>query len=285
MYNIRDYNRFWHLLAYASRLCSLLAVAYFLAFSISPLRATDERYSMHFGYSMLLPIMYSITSPKMLDKLLSVVMLVVVLLVGSRGSAGMAVLFYGVYFLCFNRKGLLKLALPLVILLPFIAMEVKKVFDVESSRTLTIVMSGELVSHDSGRGEIWKMVEDKISERPLIGWGIGADRAFIDSYAHNFILELAMHYGVFITAIIILILAYFIITAFKSKNANRVGGWVFVVMMMLYGLVPLMFSNSYLIDYKFATFVGVLLSAHRKGYHQVAQSVLRANGSYQIAKV
>lgn len=269
MYNIRDYDHFWKLLLYASRLCSVLAVAYFFAYSFSPLRATDESYSMHFGYSLLLPMMFLFTRPGIIDKLLSLVMLLIVLLIGSRGSAGMAFFFYVIYLVAFNRKSILKLAIPMLILVPIALNYLPKYIDVESSRTIALIMSGEAATHDSGRGDIYKVVESKISERPLTGWGIGADREFLDTYAHNFALELSLHYGVFIATLILLILMVSLIRALNPIRAKKIGGWIFMVMMVLYGLVPLMFSNSYLIDYKFATFIGVLFSVFRRGYHMI----------------
>lgn len=273
MYNIRDYERFWKLLLYASRLCSVLAVPYFLAFTFSPLRATDEAYSMHFGYSLLLPIMYLFTRPGFIDKILSVVMLVIVLLIGSRGSAGMAIFFYGIYLVAYNRKSILKLAVPMLIIVPVLITYLPKFYDMESSRTMALIMSGEVGTHDSGRGDIYKVVERKINEQPLTGWGIGADREFWDTYAHNLVLELSLHYGVVITAIIILFLLFYLIRGLNPKRAKKIGGWIFVAMMALYGLLPLMFSNSYLVDYKFATFAGVLFSVFRKGYHTISYQI------------
>lgn len=273
MYNIKDYDKFWRLLLYSGRLCTGLAVVYLVMYIISPLRDTSTSYNMHFGYSLLLPIMYLFTSSRLIDKLLSMVMLGIVLLVGSRGPALLALFFYAIYAACIDRKLVLKLAVPLLILAPIVVADLPKYFDMDSARTISLILSGEVGSHDSGRTDIYNIVESKIFERPITGWGIGSDRAFLHTYAHNLMLELALHYGVIISALILFAIFFYFIGGLKHNRARRVGGWIFIIMMALYGLAPLMVSSSYLEDYKFATFMGVLLSAYRKGYHIVANLV------------
>lgn len=268
MYNIKGYERFWKLLLYSARFCAILAVLYFLLFTLSPFRESSKAYNMHFGYSLLLPIMYLFTRPGFVDRILSFLMLGIVLLIGSRGPAGMALFFYFVYILFVNRLLLIKISIALLFLIPIALANLPDTVDIESARTIALILNGEVVSHDSDRSDIYKIVERKISERPLTGWGIGSDRAILDTYAHNFALELALHYGVLMSMLIIMVVLFLLIRGFSPKRFQRIGGWVFIVMMSLYGFIPLMFTNSYLIDYKFATFIGVLLSSYRKRYHE-----------------
>lgn len=266
MYNIKNYGRFWKLLLYSSWLCAFLAVVYFVLFTFSPFRDTNSSYSMHFGYTLLLPIMYLFARSNIVDGLLSIMMLGIVLLIASRGAAGMALLFYVMFIIFFNRKMIVKLAIIIIILAPILFSELPKFIDIESARTISLILRGEVGSHDSGRSDIYKIVESKISERPITGWGIGADREILDTFSHNLILELSLHYGILITIVISIVLLIHLLQSFNPFRAQRIGGGVFIVMLALYGLLPLMVSNSYLIDYKFATFIGALYRTFRKGY-------------------
>lgn len=283
MYNIRDYDRFWKLLLYAGRLSAVLAVIYLVAFLQSPYRGLGL-YNMHFGYSLLLPMLYLFTCSNVIDKLLSILMLGIVLILGSRGSAGMAFFFYMLYLIFYSRNTIGKLFIPMLIIIPIAVSQIPKFIDVESSRTVALIMSGEVATHDSGRNEIYKIVEQKISEQPITGWGIGADRAFMDTYAHNFFLELTLHYGFIVATLIIFFIFVCLVRGLKPIRACKIGGWIFIVMLTFYGLLPLFVSSSYLIDYKFATFIGVLLSTFRTNYHVVLNQSRLLKPSHQLVK-
>lgn len=58
------------------------------------------------------------------------------------------------------------------------------------------------------RLELWKKAAKRILITPLIGDGIGADRTLYGMYAHNFVVEFLLNFGILFGGIILLMLAF-----------------------------------------------------------------------------
>ena len=266
--SIRNIEMFRITLLWISRVCVVVSVMYYLAFTLSPFKEDDEAYSMSFGYSMLLPMLFLVMQTHFYDKIASFVILVVVVLIGSRGPVAVAGLYYVAYFLLFNRnsKHSFRILLLMVVLGVATISILPKYVDVDSSRTLKLITTGEVVSHDSGRGDLlYNDAERIIMDSPVVGWGIGSDRDLLGFYVHNIFLEMMIHYGILFGPLIILMLIVSFLRIYRNKQMiEPYGGRPFFLITFLYGFVPLIVSNSYLQDTKFAFFLGFLLLLSRR---------------------
>ena len=82
---------------------------------------------------------------------------------------------------------------------------------------------------DITRIDIWRRAIEFIIQRPIIGWGSGAFSILLLSnykiykgHAHNLILELAVSYGVIVTAIIIFTFAILLLKSSKNMLSRKI---------------------------------------------------------------
>lgn len=266
--SVKDLTQFSKMLLYVSRASLVIALAYVTAYNISPLRDLNETYSMSFGYSMLLSAMFLFSQKNLWDKIASLVFLVLIFLGGSRGPVVVLVAFYAVHLFVFGSAKEWKNLVPYVIIVAItLIIILPRYVDLESSRTFFLLSEGELVSHDSGREDgFYSVVKPHIMEQPITGWGIGADRFFLDgSYSHNIFIEIFIHYGIFLGTFIFIAFFLWVLRLFRSRSVrNMYNGREFVVMMFLYGFVPLLVSGSYLIEFYFWVMIGYFIRVGQK---------------------
>ena len=182
---------------------------------------------------------------------------------GSRGPLGIILAFIILYiFIVGNLKMriiLLMCFITILLLVPYF-FKLIEAFDIQS-RTLILLMDGALDS-DSGRSDIYNIIWEKIAENPFWGYGIGADRTFLDgAYVHNIILEFWIDFGLFIGSFFLFLLFL------KTWNVFRLSSIKYdkllVLIVFLAGFVPLLFSGSYLIFFNFSFLIGFLLLASK----------------------
>lgn len=264
MLSIRRFTAFLETLTWVSRLSVLLAFLYVLVIKLFPARV--DGYSLSFGYSILLFAMFLFRQSGFIDKTLSIILFLFIIAEGSRGPVIVIALYYTIHLVLFVKfRRLWKQAgsVLLVVLLAYGGLT--DVVNVQSSRTAILYRQGKIVSHRSGRDRIQGEIIKKIWERPVTGWGIGADRSFIKGYSHNIFLELAVHYGVVVTFFLTASMLTLVISCFNSqKFLGKHGGRSLMIIMLLFGFVPLMVSSSYLISFSFAIMMGYLLRRYRK---------------------
>lgn len=275
--SIKDFNNFLYILLYISRLCPIVGALYVFGMKAMPFVDEESTYSMSFGYSFLLPTLFLFHQDKLVDKVLSLLLFLMILADGSRGPVIVCVLFY-MYELLFATKAKSKvkvLALLGVLVVAGIWVFTKSDY-LESSRTLILAMNGELVSYDSGRSEmLYVPAIKKIDESPVLGWGVGSDRDLLGFYTHNVFLEVFMHYGYFGGGILFLVFFFYCIRAFnKKKRLALQGGRPLYIMLFLFGFMPLLVSGSYLISFHFAVLIGYLIRLF-----QIRNTVLKGNTS------
>lgn len=222
-------------------------------------------YSMSLSYALLLPTLYFIYLDKVKNFLMAFLLLLIILVLGSRGAIIFAILYYFVVEL-FSFK-FLKIALLLSIMiaiwgsLPSI-MSILEYYGFYS-RTFDLLMSGDLISHDSGRGDIYRFFWNKVLESPIWGYGLFGDRFFLEgAYCHNIFIEFCVDFGLLIGCILFICLLFIILkTLFYWKGTENVK---FILLFFFGGFLPLMISNSYLISYDFGIFIGILILFNRK---------------------
>lgn len=214
-----------------------------------------ENYNMAFSYGCLLPMVGLYRKKERFALLASFLLLLVVLSIGSRGAAIAFVLYVLYDIIQYNRKYigfLIVFILIASILLPIFIDWLASIGI--SSRTLLLLINGELDS-DSGRGDIFKMYGDIVMNYPF-GLGLWGDRTFLDGfYCHNIILEVIVDFGYLGGSVIILICLFVFLHIYRYSdryNKNRLICYLLVI------IAPLMVSGSYLIDYNFGLFCGIL---------------------------
>ena len=216
---------------------------------------------MSFGYSLLLPALFLFRQTDITDKILGFVLFLLIILDGSRGPVVVIASYYVIHLIWFTKSSVLWKQIVATVLVGLLAYGgLGDVLSIQSSRTVWLYQRGEFLSHNSGRDIITTKAIAKIREHPVTGWGIGADRKFIKGYAHNLFLELAIHYGIVVTAFLIIGFIILVVSCFMNQIfIVHQGGRAMLTIMLLYGVVPLMVSNSYLISYSFALLMGYLL--------------------------
>ncbi|MBU3220656.1 O-antigen ligase family protein [Clostridium algidicarnis] len=238
-------------------------------------RITIDSYSMSLSYYMLLPIIVFLNSFLKNMRLLTftqiIISLIIILSLGSRGPL-ICIGFFIVSYLINNRVKLnYKSILIYPILLSLVIIIFIKFDDILSytyrmflqlgirSRTLQMLMEKGL--YLSGRETLYSTILDQIKQNPLLGIGIGGDRLYVGSYVHNIFLELLSHFGIIFGSIIIVFLFYLCYRMIKLKSKNDSN---FMLMWISMGIIPLLVSGSYLIEFNFWIFLGLALKALKK---------------------
>lgn len=129
-----------------------------------------------------------------------------------------------------------------------------------STRIIDMLLENEYLSHTSGRDRIYELLLQKISEKPICGYGIFGDEQF-GVLAHSIALEIIMYYGIPIGATIII--AY-IVTALRAyfKSNNKYAKDL-ILLFFVMTVVRAPFGGSHL-SYYFFFLLGLSISTLRK---------------------
>lgn len=215
-----------------------------------------ENYSMSFSYALLLPMVSLYSEKKWYSIAAAFFILFMIVAIGSRGAAGSFAIYLIYDIFQNNKKG--AIILTAMALLLFVSIQPIAEFlsnEGIQSRTLNLLISGELLSHDSGREYIQNIVLQAFWKDPICGLGLWGDRPLIGIYSHNIIIELYAHFGIIIASIIIVTFCYIVIKLFvKLDKENRNTLVKYVVAF----ITPLVFSGSYLTSYGLASLFGII---------------------------
>lgn len=233
-------------------------------------KASAGAYSMSLSYYMLLPTVIFLDD--LLDKLslkaflISLISILVILALGSRGALLCIVFFVVLKLIRFNfkltnSKVYYNLIIISAIIITYIQLDVilESLYNLIlnfgiKSRSILLFLQDDVSL--SGRDNIYQNVIGEIFENPLLGIGLGADRHLTyTGYTHNFFLEVLANFGVFLGGIIIIVLMLLILKVLFVKDKER---YSIVIIWMSLGFVHLMVSSSYLIDLKFWIFLGLI---------------------------
>lgn len=258
--SINNWSAFHKVLLWVSRLTPILAFLFVWGIRYAPLDE-ETSYSMSFGYAFLLPSLFLFNQPNTIDKVFSAILFLSIVMVGSRGPVVVALIFFIYKFLFTSKTShFLNFSIVLAIVGLSIMFLPEDVDMIQRSRTVDLATSGELLSHTSGRDDIQEIVKEKILERPILGWGVGADREFVGGYSHNIFLEIFMHYGLLGGGLLFLLLFGYLLKLYRNQCLLSLqDGREFFVIMFLFGFVPMLVSGSYLYNFNFALFVGYIL--------------------------
>lgn len=130
-----------------------------------------------------------------------------------------------------------------------------------STRVIDLAISGEVVSHYSGRDSVFEYAIQKIIENPIWGYGVMGEWQWFGWNVHNIFLELLIHYGVILGSLILL---WIIIISAKSyiKTNNQIARDV-VLIWVCFVFVRGVFGGSYL-SFGMFFLIGFCLSELRR---------------------
>lgn len=129
-----------------------------------------------------------------------------------------------------------------------------------STRIIDMLLENEYLSHTSGRDKIYELLLQKISERPILGYGIFGEEQF-GVLAHNIALEIIMYYGIPIGATIII--AYIVIALRAYFKSNNKYAKDLILLFFVMTVVHAPFGGSHL-SYYFFFLLGLSISTLRK---------------------
>lgn len=113
-----------------------------------------------------------------------------------------------------------------------------------STRIFDIFLQGETFSHTSGRDYIYKYLLMLLDEKPLMGYGLFGEWAYVGWNAHQLYLEVLFEYGYILGSFLILL---YICTIIKTiKNEKEKAQLYFVLIYVNYVLIQGFMSYSHL---------------------------------------
>lgn len=217
-------------------------------------------YNQGIGYSLLFPMLVLFYERKKYSIIFGVILLLILLLYGSRGPVLSLVLF-GAYYLFTKKK--YGLGLLAIVFLLFGAALLNSFFESQglSSRTLELYTSGH-IDIDNGRDVIDTQIERGIRARPT-GWGLFGDRVITNgaNNAHSLVKEVIAEFGVYLGPVVLFLFALKILTEMiklKSGDKDMFALFLFAC------VAPVLVSGSYLTNTNFALFIGVMVLLHYK---------------------
>lgn len=259
---------------------SSITIVTFLVYMIAYETMSDKKLAggdMHAAY-MLLPhiclVFYTvILKPNPWNIAIIVIGIVTLLFLGNRGSL-LCLSTYAIFIILFSgklKRPILFLALSVAILVVLFAFGVLNLlydFAEQSGFSLRIfdkMKSGE-ITNPSGRDKIRDRVVEYIMLYPMMGMGIFSDRRVAGGlYAHNFILEIIIHYGFVLGILLFGIILYLLIASFlylrKKKEMMTLG---FLSALIFSFFVKLFLSSSYLVEPYFFFTMGFAYAAVRE---------------------
>lgn len=235
-----------------------------------------DLYDMHFSYALLLVMLLHLNELINRGKKLYIVFLlaelVMLVLYGSRGALACVVvfLFLKVFTNVENRRRrylyvfLIVLGSALVYGILSQGAAIYRYFLDRGvrSRTLYLFLTGQFMSHDSGRNELWMSVVGAIRERPLAGWGIRGATSFMQGhpYPHQFFLDMLVSFGLPLGLLLIVLSIWPIRRVFtEEKSVNK----DLLQILFCSSFVMLMFSSTWFTNDFYYMLLGLLVTRGR----------------------
>ncbi len=230
-------------------------------------------YSMSLSYYLLLPVLFAVTDflrrPRVFPIVLALVTTAIIVVTGARGPLlSIAVLIFMLLASKLIEATITTRRIWAIVMLAVSTFGVlfwKEFFQLLDStleviglesRTVELLAKGGI--NLTGREPLYTKAIEAIGSSPLIGYGIGGDYMVLDgTYVHNFVLEILVHFGVFIGGAILVLLAYLMIRGFLNASSLEFG---ILAMWFCLGVVPLLVSGSYITSIAFWVYLGLLLS-------------------------
>lgn len=230
--------------------------------------ASAEEYGMYmtFGYRMMPGVLIFFhlyyQNRKKTHLILFIAGFIEIILFANRGSTVGIIVFYFLYTLLFGEikekaKQMIIIGVLFAFYLYFTSPSGLEVlirfldnFNIKS-RNLTKMMSDTL--QVTGRDHIYLAVEEKIKENWILG--VGFSGAWFFGKPHNIIYEMFLDFGVIGAAILIVLFTIKSIRILFDKTTGPI-----YLIFLVAGLIPSLFSGSYIISWMFWVLMGMMVS-------------------------
>jgi len=218
--------------------------------------------------NILFALNYAFNRKKLLPWILSSLGIFYILAMGTRGPIMILLAFFVIKFLkTVTTKTWIKVALILMLsCFGLLIINSNLYMDVLnglrelfvklglSTRIIDLTIDGTVISHLAGRDELYDIAIRKISERPILGYGIYGEWQWFQWNAHNMYLEIMLHYGVMVgSALLIWVFRLIGKTYFSTMNGyarDMILIWFcFVFIRGIFGGSYLMFGTFFLIGF------------------------------------
>lgn len=235
--------------------------------------------NLFISYSVLpyviMILWYTLDNIKLSRITLSILGMLFILSMGSRGPVMSLLVFIVLFALYKSKKSFSKRILYIIIpaiaaslviysgLWVDIVLELKKVVQGVgiSTRVFDALLYGTAQGSNDARLRIYQIMWQYILERPLTGYGIYGEWAMINYTAHNLVLEIWAHFGIIMGSMLIVTGAYLLLSTYiRSQNPYTKG---FILVLVSFGLVRCIYAGSYLSYYIFLM-MGFLINQTRK---------------------
>ncbi len=270
--NLKDYNIFKSTMIKVGNLVFIIGILYSSLILVGVI-SSHEHY-MSFSYYMLLPAILYLD--RMIDKftikylLLTSISFIIILALGARGP------FIGIFLFIFlkNLKKIQKINFRNILFYSLIGLffvtfllfyeyiltsldMFLKNFGLHS-RSIELVLNGNVTTNT--RTQIYYTALESLMNKPLFGWGLMGDRIAVGrmDYIHNFFLEILVSFGVILGSL--LITSFVFVLVLSLIQQKRLSYDILIIWLSI-GFTHLMVSGSYLIDFRFWIFFGILIKS------------------------
>ena len=270
-YYIKDKQKFVQTLYFISWISvPLLILSLYIA------SQNCAKYDMTSGYLLLLPLLvftlFFIERLKIYDLCMCFFSVLSIILYCSRGPILCLIFLIVVSLLClksiktFYRFALIFLSCMIVAILAincdFLVSVIKRISNIFNitSRSISLFLQGEGISHLSGRDVLLEYFIGKIKDSPLIGYGAFGAWPSPGEYPHNIFIELLVSFGIPIGSMISLGMLFILIQGLTTNNiyAQKL---ILVFMSMS---ASLLVSGSFLMNWHFYVCIALCLSVYNE---------------------
>ena len=241
--------------------------------------------SMHWAYtilpSILMVIYYAFTKKKLFAWVIAALGMLYLFSMGTRGPVVCALTMFVLLVIertDWQKNWWLLVAIAVIVLiigqtdlLINITKQIRNVIaDIGlSTRSLDLLLNRNIL-YDAGRNNITQTLIDAVKERPLLGYGIFADRYLSNygtyatgRYAHNILIEMWIDFGIVIGTILCAVLAWLCLKGLKDSKRDT-GRQGLLMVFICIGIVKLLMSGSYLLEPYFFLLIGYSINIIRK---------------------
>lgn len=242
---------------------SLITIVAFTAYKLFVAEPMTDIQSMYEGdmwsaYNLLPHVcvvsLAMLKKPNIINIVISVMGIIMIASLGSRGPLLCSVVAIAVYLLFFKKHKKRFLAYFIIIAVAtVIIMKLDDImqflYDLSQEAGLSIRVFEKFFegsfSDSSTRDAIAKRLYDRIAEKPAFGYGIFADRVAVGTYAHNIAIELWHSFGVVFGTMILGGITIVLLRA--ATVVKKVEQYALLFIPLLFaGFIKLFLSNSFL---------------------------------------
>ena len=246
---------------YALSSITIVAFSLYKLFISEPMDDVESLYQgdMESSYFVLPHVcvvsIAAIRKPNYVNIPLSILGIIIISLLGSRGPLICAILAIAVYLIFFKeyKKPFLSYTLIVIIAIMFVlSLEqiMMLLYNLADSVGLSVRVFEKFFegafSTSESRERIKDILLEKIAENPIWGYGLFSDRVAAGNYAHSIAIELWHSFGIFFGTFILGVMVFILVRAFLLIEKQKYEWACIFISLLFAGFVKLFLSGSYL---------------------------------------